>query len=283
MDFEKTKKVRILTLIEIVIFLAFLIFTSVQAYKYVTARNEEEKPYKEAVAKQLEKAEASDAAQSDKEEVEPQNLTYEGLHPYGLVDLPYDLASLTIQNKDGSAVYTNGKAAGVNLPVKEVRDERTDSLTAVDLSMLDPDTLSFSGTGANPTLNIRYSDGYTVKVVLGHAFQVSATKDGDISVLNLQKGDTFDITYSFNMDSYKYPGTSKFVLGGTASDNGAMMLQVRGDILTVSGLPFEKAMLSVDQNVTGGGYGVPAESETGFYTYNFKTKEGSNTGVKKGI
>lgn len=281
MDFESLKRVRIVKAVEVIIVLAFFAFTAFQIYKYILIRDAETRAEREAVEKQLEKAKELENS-SLAENVEPQEILYEGLHPYASVDLPYDLVSLTIQNEDGTAVYTNGKEAGVNLPLKSIKDEATGALTAVDLSLLENAPLSLSGTGANPTLNVRYKEGYSIKAVLGHAFQASVNKDGDLSLFNIQEGDTFDISYTFNLDSYKYPGTPKFTLGGTATGNGAIKMQVRGDILTVTGLPFEKAMLSVGQEVTEGGYGVSAESDTGFYTYNFKTKEGSNKGVKKG-
>ena len=84
-----------------------------------------------------------------------------------------------------------------------------------------------------------------------------------------------------NLDSYKFPGAVKLALSGTASENGAISMSIRGSIVTVSGLPFEKGMLSVTREQGGEGYGVPAGSESGFFTYNLDTKQTSTAAQKQ--
>lgn len=273
MDFERAKRRKLINAIEALAVLAFFIFIGYQIWLYTQERAVKESERRKAVEEQLEHSEtvSGDAAASQK----AVTYTYEGEHPYSTVELPYGLASLVIETNNGSAAYANGKSAGVNLDVGEIMDG--DTVTAVDLSNLGCEYLSLSGTGGDPVLTLRFSEGYTARVSLKHAIQAGFNKDGDVKVYNLQKDDDIDVTYIFNIDSYKYPGVDRFSFTGKAAADGAISLSLRGPLLSVSGLKFDSGMLSVYEQTSGTGKGVPADGSTGFFTYDFKT---GTTGTK---
>ena len=283
MDFELSRRKKLVTMIEVAIIVIFLSFTTYQVYLYTSARIAENKARQAEVDEMLDHPfdyPSSNYAYKDPDVKGDVPVSYEGEHPYASVDLPYSLVSLTIETEDGKAVYTKGEAAGVNIDVKGIMDG--DTATAVDLSALGAGPITLSGTGSDPAVNVRYGSGYSVRVQLNHAIQASFDKDGGVNVYNLQKGDAFNITYIINADSYKYPGVSKFSVTGTATKDGALSVSLTGDILTVSGIPFEEGMVSASESATQEGYGMPLYGEKGFVTYNFTSKDMANTPSKKG-
>ena len=276
MDFESERKKKIVTLIEAVAVLGFVGFVGYQIYLYADAKAESDRIQKEVVAEQLEHSEtvSGDVENSQK----AVSYVYEGEHPYASVELPYGLASLIIETDKGSAAFANGKSAGINIDVKEIMDG--DTVTAVDLSSLGCEYLSISGTGGEPVITLRFSDGYTSRVALKHAIQAGYNENGDIKVYNLQKGDDVEVAYIFNIDSYKYPGVEKFVFTAKAAEDGALSVSTRGTILSLSGLKFDSGMISVADPLAGG-RGVPADGTTGFFTYDFKTGATATTTPKE--
>ena len=277
MDFELMRRKKVAKFIEIVIILAFVIFTFYEIFTYVSELKAKERTRQQEVDEMLDHP--FEVSADDAKALESLKTTYEGEHPYSSVDLPYSLASLSIETEDGKAVYTNGKAAGVNLDVKEILDG--DTVTAVDLSPLGCELINLSGTGNAPVINVRYSEGYSVRVTLDHAIQASLNRDGDLNVYNLQQGDKFDITYIINADSYKYPGVTRFTLTGTADGDGIISVILRGKILNVSGIRFKDTMLSAEEGAGGSGYGMPLDGENAFVTYNFETMKADSTPQKK--
>ena len=281
MDFEIERRKKVVTVIEALVIICFLTFTIYQIYVYVSARQAAAKAEQEAWEDMLSHP-VIDSVSDGKAELLPASYEYEGDHPYSSADLPYTLTNLSIESDEGTAVFTNGKDAGINLPVKGIPGSGTDSYSAVDLTALSPSPLTLSGTGSIPTLNIRYQEGYSVKVVLNHAIQASFNKDGDVGVYNLQDGDKFEIAYTFNYESYKYPGSTRFVLTGKASEDGALTLKLRGSILTISGLRFDDAMLSADSGSQDTSYGTPLDGGNAFVTYDFSSKTADTTTPKGG-
>ena len=277
MDFESERKRKIITAVEVLIVIAFFLFVGYQIWLYISVRIAKSKQEREVIEEQLSHSVSADgdAALS----AEAISTTYEGEHPYSVVELPYGLSSLTIETENGSAIYTNGKGAGVNLDVKEIKSG--DTVTAVDLSNLGTEYLSLSGVGGNPVITLRFDGGYFAKVSLNHAIQVGFNKDGDMKIYNLQKGDDIDITYGFNVDSYKHPGADKVAFSGRADDNGALSFSVKGTIVTVSGLTFESGMLSISDPSNSGSRGIPADGENGFFTYDIRTGTMDSEPVKK--
>ena len=277
MDFETDRRKKLLFIMEAFAVAVFFVFIGYQIKLYIDDKVEKNKLAEEAVKEQLKHSDtvSGDAAES----AEAMAYSFTGDHPYSVVELSYGLSSLTIETENGSAIYTNGKSAGVNLDVREITSGG--SVSAVDLSRLGTEYLSLSGIGGDPVITLRYADGYYVKVALNHAIQSGFDKDGNVKVYNLQKGDDITVTYGFNIDSKKYPGAEKMVFSGMIGGNGALNVSVKGTIFTVSGLSFESGMLSVADPLTGGSRGIPANGANGFFTYDLKSGTISDAPVRK--
>lgn len=249
MDFERKRYSKIITYIEAALVIAFFIFTLWQIKSYFVSRRKVPAAVQEVPVVKKD---------------DPVDYSYKGEHPYSSVDLPYDLVSLTIETDDGQASFTNGKSAGINIDVTEIKDG--DTVTAVGLNSLGTDMISMSATGASPSLNVRYEDGYSIRVSLDHAIQASFDKDGTVKIYNLNKDDDFDITYMINADSPKYPGSTRFTISGTALKDGAISASLTGSVFRMQGIPFNKGMLSDKDK----GYGLPASGGSGFFSHDFK-------------